>query len=89
MNNPTIDLTQAQSTQAENGAALIGVIAVTSLVMVAAVRWAATGASYGAFLASLGIATLSSLLLSLALWILPGDQAPRSQRRASALSHTT
>jgi hypothetical protein len=87
MKNTTTDLMENQSHEA--GMALAGSILVTSLVMLAVIRWAASGASYGSLLASLGIAAFSSLMLCLALWALPGGNEPVRRPAAAAHSRAT
>lgn len=87
MKSTTTDLMEHQPH--ETGMALAGSILVTALIMVAIIRWAANGASYGSLLASLGIASLSSLMLCLALWALPGGNQPVRRPTAAAHSRAT
>ncbi|CAN5492157.1 hypothetical protein BH09CHL1_BH09CHL1_25960 [soil metagenome] len=78
MNTATSFLDEQTTKEDHVGIAMAGSVLITALVMVAAVRWAASGEGYISLLASLVVAGVSSFLICFALWMLPGAERPHS-----------
>ena len=76
MNTATSFLDEPTTKQDHVGIAMAGSVLITALVMVAAVRWAASGEGYASLVTSLAVAGASSFLICFALWMLPGAEQP-------------
>jgi hypothetical protein len=77
MNTATAFLDEPTTKEDHIGIAMAGSVLITALVMVAAVRWAASDSGYASLLTSLVVAGGSSFLICFALWMLPGNEQPR------------